>query len=108
MKTKIIAILAMLMFTFTSTQAKDPKSLLTQTINSKISFPTAAVQKHIEGTVFAEFKVAEDGKIEVVNCFSAQGELQSYVFLTLSGIKVTPDEEIIGKIYSMRFDFKLI
>lgn len=107
MKTRAITILTMLMFTFTLTFAKDPQSSLSQVIKNKISFPSIALEKQIEGVVFAEFTVTADGKIEVVNCTSLQGELQTYVFQTLSEIIIVPDAELTGKIFLMRFDFKL-
>lgn len=87
--------------------AKDPTNLQ-NIIYSQISFPESAIEKHIEGAVFVEFTLKDDGTIEVINCFSKEGELQCYVFKTLSSMKVTPDVDIIGKIYTMRFDFKLI
>lgn len=91
----------------TDSYAKGPSDLQ-QTINSQISFPSSAIEKHIEGAVFVEFTVKDDGSIEVLNCFSVQGELQCYVFKTLSELKVTPEANIVGQTYSMRFDFKLI
>jgi len=107
MKTKIIAIVALVVLTITFTQAKDPQTSLRQTITEQIKFPASAVEQKIEGTVFVEFKVTTDGKIEVVNCNSLQGELQTYIFQQLSTITVIADPEIIGKTYLMRFDFNL-
>ena len=108
MKTKVIAALAMLMFTFTLTFAKHPSSSLSQIINSKITFPSTAVDQNIHGTVFAEFTVNAEGKIEVLNCTSLEGELQTYVYKTLSEITVAPDASIVGKTYLMRFDFNIV
>ena len=110
MKTKLIAIAAILMLAITSSYAnfaKDPADLQ-KIINSQIAFPSSAIEKHIEGAVFVEFTVQKDGSIEVVNCFSTEGELQSYIFTTLSAMKVTPDIDVVGKIYTMRFDFELL
>jgi hypothetical protein len=97
----------MLIFIINPIRAKDPETLLRQTINSKIHFPPSASEIQVEGVVFVEFKVKEDGKIEVLNCRSWQWQLQTYVFQTLSEIKVTPDPEFAGKVFTMRFDFKL-
>jgi hypothetical protein len=108
MKTKIVSILVMLMLTVTLSFAKDAQSVLQQTINSQISYPAFAIEKQVEGTVFVEFKIKNDGKIEVLNCSSLQGELQSYVFLKLSEMSVTPSAELIGQNFLIRFDFKLI
>lgn len=108
MKTKIIAIAALIMLTITLAKAKDPQSTLRQTITEQIKFPSSAVDQKIEGVVFVEFTVSTDGKIEVINCNSLQGELQTYVYEVLSETKVTPDREIAGKTFLMRFDFKLI
>ena len=110
MKTKLIAIAAILMLAFSSSYAGFSKSPsdLEKTIKSEISFPASAIENQIEGSVFVEFTVNDDGSIEVLNCFSEQGELQCYVFSTLSKLKVIPDDEVVGKTYTMRFDFKLI
>jgi hypothetical protein len=107
MKTKVLSIFAILMLIITASYAMEPLSVLQQTINSQIQFPANAIEKQIEGTVFVEFTVDDYGKIEVLNCSSLQGELQSYVFLKLSGMVITPDEELTGNKYLMRFDFKL-
>jgi len=108
MKTKkIISVLAILMLIITISYAKNPMLVLQQRINSQIEFPSFAIDKQIEGAVFVEFTVKEDGKIEVLNCSSLQGELQSYVFLKLSAITITPDIELIGEKFLMRFDFIL-
>lgn len=109
MKTKVVAILMMilLIFIINPTRAASPEAILRQTINSKIHFPPSASEIQVEGTVFVEFKVNEDGKIEVLNCRSWQWQLQTYVFQTLSNMTVTPDPGLTGKVYTMRFDFKL-
>lgn len=107
MKTKVIAIVTMLMLTITFAQAKDPQTTLRQTIIEQIKFPASIIHHRIEGVVFVEFKVTAEGKIEVINCNSLQGELQSYVYNTLSGIKIIPDVEFVGTTYLMRFDFNL-
>ena len=107
MKTKILIVLAMLMLVITNSYAS-PQSVLQQTINSKIQFPVVAIEEQIEGVVFVEFEIKNDGKIEVLNCSSLAGELQSYIFLTLSAMKVTPEAELLGEKFLMKFDFKLI
>lgn len=103
-----MSMLAILMLAITMSYAKDPHSTMVNIIKDKVKFPPIALENRIEGTVFVEFKVNEQGKIEVINCHSLEGELQSYVFLTLSGISITPEAEIIGKSYLMRFDFQLL
>lgn len=115
MKTKLISIVAMLMLTLTFSYAENPSNGyaksptdLQQTINNQISFPESAIENLIEGAVFVEFTVKADGSIEVLNCFSEQGELQCYVFSTLSAMKVTPTPEVVGQTFTMRFDFKLV
>jgi|GEM_PF-1704332 len=115
MKTKLISIVAMLMLTLTFSYAENPSNGyaksptdLQQTINSQISFPESAIENLIEGAVFVEFTVKADGSIEVLNCFSEQGELQCYVFATLSAMKITPEAEVVGQTFSMRIDFKLV
>jgi len=108
MKTKALLIITIFTLTITFGYAKDPQLTLQQEINSHIKFPESAIEKQIEGAVFVEFTVKKDGQIEVLNCFSMQGELQSYIFQELSTIKVDPDEDLVGKNFLMRFDFKFV
>jgi hypothetical protein len=108
MKTKVLSVLAILMLTITLSYAKDPQANLQQSIRNEIQFPAAAIDKQLEGAVFVEFTIIADGKIEILNCNSLVGELQSYVFETLSGMTVETNPELIGKTYLMRFDFKLV
>jgi hypothetical protein len=107
MKTKLISILAILILSITASFAKSPQSILKQAVSSSIQFPTTAIEKQIEGIVFVEFTVKEDGKIEVLNCYSTEGELQTYVFQKFSEITIEPQFEMIGQSYVMRIDFKL-
>jgi hypothetical protein len=107
MKTKLLLSLVVLMFVITTSFAKSPETSMRNAITSHIEFPKVAAEMQAEGAVFAEFIVKEDGNIEVLNCFSLVGELQSYIFRELSTIKVIPDAELKGKTFLMRFDFKL-
>jgi hypothetical protein len=107
MKTKIFSVLAILMLTVTISFAKDPQSYLQQSIKSQIDFPSFAADKNIEGAVFVEFTVTADKKIEVLNCTSLVGELQSYVYKKVSGMSVEVTPELMGKTFLMRFDFQL-
>jgi hypothetical protein len=108
MKTKVLPILAAMIFIFTATYAKDPQAVLRRSITAEVEFPKVAVDLQKQGTVFAEFTVKEDGSIEVLNCFSFEGELQSYVFQKLASLKVNADPGIVGKKFLMRFDFELV
>jgi len=107
MKTKILAILSVLMLTITLSYAKDPQSILQQSIKDQVKYQTTAAEKLLEGAVFVEFSVTADGKLNVINCTSIVGELQSYVFKTISAMTVFADPAVVGKTFLMRFDFKL-
>lgn len=108
MKTKLFLLIAILMFAITTSFAKGPEANMRQEITAHIEFPKIAAEMQLEGAVFAEFIIGEDGRIEVLNCFSLVGELQSYVFTELAKLKVTPNVELDGKTFLMRFDFKLV
>ncbi len=108
MKTKVYSILTVLMLCVTFSFAKNPQSSLQQTIKNGVQFPSTAIEKHLEGAVFVEFVVKENGTLEIKNCHSLVGELQSYVFKTMSSITVAADPKLTGKTFLMRFDFKLI
>jgi hypothetical protein len=107
MKTKIFSVIAILMLTVTLSFAKDPKSVLQQSIKTNIEFPALAVEQQLEGAVFVEFTVNADKKVEVLNCNSLVGELQSYVYNKVSGMTVEVTPDLIGKTFLMRFDFNL-
>jgi hypothetical protein len=107
MKTKILSVMFILMATVLTGYAESPQSALQKTISSNVKFPPAAIEKQIEGTVYAEFMVKENGKVEVLNCFSLQGELQSYIYDLLSSTTVSPHPDIRGKTFSMEFEFQL-
>jgi hypothetical protein len=107
MKTKIFAIAAILILTVSLSFAKDPKSLMQQSIKSQIDFPVYASEKNLEGAVFVEFTVNADKKVEVMNCNSLVGELQSYVYNKVSGLTVEVTPDLIGQTFLMRFDFNL-
>ena len=107
MKTKILAVIIGLMLTITLSYAKDPQSILQQAISNEIKFPAAASDKNLQGAVFVEFTVTADGKINVLNCNSLVGELQTYVYKKVSGMTVQFTPEMVGQTYLMRFDFNL-
>ena len=108
MKSLMMILLSMMLFVVTTSFAKSPEISMREEISTHIEFPKPVADLQLEGTVFAEFTVREDGNIEVINCFSLVGELQSYVFQELSKIIVTPDAGVTGKPFLMKFDFKLI
>jgi TonB family protein len=108
MKTKILSVIAVLMLTITFSYAKDAQSTLQQTIRNEVQYPASALAGHLEGAVFVEFTVTPEGKIEVLNCNSLVGELQSYVFETISEMTVVANPELIGKTFQIRIDFKLV
>ena len=70
MRTKILATMAIVMFAMATSFATSPEVTLRTEITSQINFPKVFADLQIEGTVFAEFTVNEDGKIEVLNCNS--------------------------------------
>lgn len=107
MKTKTLITLAILFFTVTVVFAKSPQSDLQQTIKSHITYPADLIKKQIEGSVFIEFTIKENGIIEVLNSNSLSGDLMVYVVDELSSIMLTGCPELFGQNFTMRFDFKL-
>jgi hypothetical protein len=106
-KTKITTAVIILMLFATSIFAKSPQSDLQQTIKSHIAYPENFIKEQIEGSVFVEFTVNENGKIEVLNSNSISGDLMVYVVDELSSITVLWDPVLAGQKFTMRFDFKL-
>ena len=107
MKTKIFTTLAILIFAVTVTFATSPQSELQQTIKSHITYPADFIKKQIEGSIFVEFMIKENGIIEVCNSNSLNGDLMVYVVDELSSILLNVSPELYGQIFLMRFDFEL-
>lgn len=107
MKTKIFITLAILFIAATAVMAGSPKADLQQTIKSHIVYPEDLVKKQIQGRVYVEFTVKENGSIEVLNSNAFSGDLMVYVVDELSTITVDPKPELCGQKFLMHFDFVL-
>jgi hypothetical protein len=107
MKTKIFITLAIIVFSATMTFATSPQVDLQKNIKSHISYPADFIAQQIQGSVFVEFTVKENGMIEVLNSNSLSGDLMVYVVDELSTIYVNASPELYGQKFVMRFDFKL-
>lgn len=108
MKTRILSLIALLIFTAGISRAADVVPDIREQIMKQVKYPTSLSEKLVQGTVYVEFLVKDDGSLEVINCFSKIGELQNYIFKTLSDIRVEASVNEVGKNMVMRFDFKLV
>ncbi len=107
MKTKFLTTAIILILSVTAVFATNPQSELQQTIKSHIAYPADLIIKQIEGSVFVEFTIKENGMIEVLNSNSLSGDLMVYVVDELSSIMLTVSPELLWQNFTMRFDFKL-
>lgn len=107
MKAKILTIAIILILSVTTVFATCPQSELQQTIKSHIAYPADFIKKLIEGSVFVEFTIKENGIIEVLNSNSLSGDLMVYVVDELSSISLAVSPGLCGQKFLMRFDFKL-
>lgn len=107
MKTKIYTTAIALILSVTSIFAKSPQAEMQATIKSHINYPAFLIEKQIQGSVFVEFTIKENGTIEVINSNSLSGDLMVYVVEEMSSITLFPSPELQGQKFLMRFDFNL-
>lgn len=107
MKAKILTIAAIMILSVTAVFAKSPQTEMQATIKSHISYPADFIQKQIEGVVYVEFTVKDNGMIEVINSNSLSGDLMVYVVDEISTVSVMPSPELVGQNFVMRFEFNL-
>ena len=86
----------------------DPKNQVKQEVSKQVIYPEFAVDLGIEGTVYASFKVGEDGSISVIQVESTDPRLKEYVTKKLAEIKVKDTEETRNEIFNMKFTFELL
>jgi len=107
MKTIILFIFTTLIAT--AGFAKIPNTASIESIKKNtISYPNKAIENQIEGVVYVEFMKNTNNAIEVLSCFSLEGELQSYVFTNLDKMNIVPEGITPGEKYAMRIDFIII
>jgi len=107
MKTITMLLITTLMVTASFAKNSQTTSM-SSTKKNTIAYPTEALEKQIQGVVYIEFMKNTDNKIEVLSCFSLEGELQSYVFTNFGKMNIIPEELLPNKKYAMRFDFILV
>jgi len=103
---------ALILVVLTSTvkagdDTKAVKSQLTQKVTEMVKFPEFAQENLLEGFVYVEFKVSEEGKIEVVRTNTLEPELANYVKEKLQQIVLDSNDVATGKTHYMKFDFRL-
>lgn len=78
-----------------------------QTITNKITYPTFASERKIEGDVYVSFEVNKDGRIIVLKSNATHPELESYVIQKLNEMDYPYEDSVTEKIYYMKFAFRL-
>ncbi|MFZ4401230.1 MAG: hypothetical protein ACOYO1_14425 [Bacteroidales bacterium] len=105
MKTKILAMLALLLISISSFAGNDELNFK-QSVITQIKYPEFAKTLRLEADVYISFTVNERGEIEVTQCNSISSELMDYVKKELKKINVNTDNEVIGKTFYFKFSFK--
>ena len=78
---------------------------LKRQINRHMYYPIFA-QQEMHGTVEVSFTINEEGTVKVLNIQSTNPDLVDYVLQKLKKIKLSEDDESVGKTIKYRFVFK--
>lgn len=78
---------------------------LKKQINRHMFYPIFA-QQEMHGTVEVSFMINEEGTVKVLNIQSTNPDLVDYVLEKLKKIKLSEDDESVGKTIKYRFVFK--
>ena len=97
------------LLSFTTAHAdEDDTAMLKQTVKQAIEYPEFAVEENLEGTVWVEFSLTEDGKIKVEQLNSDCIPLKNYVLEELDGMDASKFVDAKKEKYQMHFDFHLL
>lgn len=109
MNAKLFTLAAIIgLITFTSVYADEDKNLVKQTVRQEVDYPEFAIEQNLEGTVWVEFAVDENGKIKVEKINSACIPLKNYVLNKLEGMDAFKLVDASKEKYQMYFDFHLL
>lgn len=109
MKTKsvIIAIVALFAVSFANANTNSTKTELIAKVKQEMTYPEIAIQENLEGDVLVEFKVDEDGNLEVCQANSSNHTLKELVINKLEKISASTIGAASNELYQMKFSFKL-
>lgn len=105
------------LFTFALAQAAEPVRMKTtakpgtlernldRALNRHLSFPLTA-KGDMTGEVYVSFVIDKEGRVEVLECNSANEQLKAYVLRKLARIDVGENPDGIWKTTHMRISFK--
>lgn len=109
MKFKLFTLAAILgLMSITSVMAGEDKTMVKQAVKQEIQYPDFAIEQDLQGTVWVEFTVDENGKIKVEQINSMCVPLKNYVLNKLEGMDAFELVSGSKEKYQMRFDFHLM
>ena len=114
MKTKISLLTAMFLIGFVSVFANTPpendraKKSACNDARLELNYPNAALEQDIEGIVYVQCVVQEDGKVMVLESNSGCGLLCTYVTESLSQVVFDPDKFITGEPFNLKYTFEIL
>src|SRR6056297_910818 len=87
MNAKLFTLAAIFGFVFFQTAiADEDKTMVKQTVQQEVDYPEFAVEEKLEGTVWVEFTINENGKIQVEKVNSMCVPLKNYVVRKIEGM----------------------
>ena len=105
MKTKILAMLALILISISSYAGNDELNFK-QTVVAQIKYPEFAKAEKLQADVYVSFTVTEKGEININLTNSINPDFMDYVKTELKKINVATDNEVIGKTFNFKFSFK--
>ncbi len=106
MKTKVLAILFIFLLVSVALKAENDELSFKQTVATQIKYPDFAKDQKLEADVYVSISINENGEIIVNQSNSISQEFMDYVKTELQKIKVSTDNEVIGKTFYFKFIFK--
>lgn len=91
-----------------STLSKQVKTDLFKQLKSEIHYDAFATMHNVEGKVYLNFKVAEDGTVKVLGANGTNPVLTSHVRNILNGFEVETNPMLAGKEFTTKFDFFIV
>jgi len=111
MRTFILTIALTLAFGTLSAMVPEPESAnvkAKQVVKNAMVYPEFAIEQGIEGVVYMQLQVDDQGRIEVVKANSCCNELLRYAVDKIEGMKVEEGKYEPGKPFNMKFQFILL
>lgn len=80
------------------------RTIIATAISEQLSYHDLSAS-FLQGIAFAEVKILETGKLEVLNVNAATAEEREIIKSKIESMKVVVSEGVAGKVFAFRFEF---